>query len=913
MGMVLFFTQDRLLKLMEDDMVVVSEIADLLVSSKISLLKGELSSLADILNNTASQELIPSLLQRELDYDSSYLALTVFDADGSMISCGDGAPGVEFFSSSYAERVLNGDKIISTSETAVNGALVFRVGVPTNKGILVGTLPGLTFNSLLSGFKIWNTGSIYIFDDDGVILSDNEYSRVLRRFNFKEAVDKNPQLASLSSFINAMYQNEKGVGEYSYRGDDSVCAYTRLSESGVDWMLSVVAPVVESPLTQVRHGLLLTAVIFLVLGILAAFFASGILEKPFKQIQAQNIHLAELNESANSASEAKSSFLANMSHEMRTPMNAIIGLSELLLGNDKVQDEVYDNLKKINNSGLTLLAIINDILDISKIESGKFELIPVEYDTPSLINDIINLNLMRVGDKPIKFHLHLSENMPSRLLGDELRLKQIFNNLLSNAFKYTKSGDVDWSVFCERDGNSVWLCSSVKDSGIGIRAEDITKLFSDYNQVDTKSNRKIEGTGLGLSITRQLVEMMGGSINVESEYGKGSVFTVRILQNFVSNEPIGAQVAENLKNFLYFESKARRNSNFARISLPYASVLVVDDVLTNLDVAKGMLKPYGMRVDCATGGPEAIELIRSAEVKYSAIFMDHMMPGMDGMETTRIIRNEIDSEYARTVPIIALTANAIAGNEQIFLANGFQAFISKPIDIARMDVIIRQWVRDKELEEELGSGTLLHTQDIQVSDAEQLKTVVLQPVAGLDLEKALARFGNEQALLQVLASYVANTPALLEQARVCEPERLREYAIVVHGIKGSSYGIGAELLGKRADELEQAAKAGDFVFIQAHNAVFVELAEKLLGELSDLLKKAELTRQKPKKDKPDAVLLTSLKQACLDYSMDVVDEVMDELESYDYESRGELVQWLRQQVEGSEFEKIAAELEKYVG
>jgi CheY-like chemotaxis protein len=243
---------------------------------------------------------------------------------------------------------------------------------------------------------------------------------------------------------------------------------------------------------------------------------------------------------------------------------------------------------------------------------------------------------------------------------------QIFSNLLSNAFKYTEKGTVDWHISSERSGNSVWIVSTIRDTGIGIRKEDIPKLFTDYNQVNLKSRRRIEGTGLGLSITRKLVELMDGAIMVESEYGKGSVFSVRIRQSYVNALVIGSETARNLSSFNYTVERRSKNEKLIRVWLPYAAVLVVDDVPLNLDVARGMLKPYGMTVDCVESGFKAIDLIREGKTKYSAVFMDHMMPEMDGFEAVRIIREEIGTEYAKKIPIIALTANAIIGNEDLF-------------------------------------------------------------------------------------------------------------------------------------------------------------------------------------------------------------------------------------------------------
>jgi PAS domain S-box-containing protein len=400
---------------------------------------------------------------------------------------------------------------------------------------------------------------------------------------------------------------------------------------------------------------------------------------------------------AETASEAKSRFIANMSHEIRTPMNVIVGLTDLMLEEDNVSKEAKETLKKISTAGTTLMGLINDILDISKIESGKQNLIPVQYDVASFLNDIIILNMIRIESKPITFKLEINENLPVSLFGDDLRVKQILNNLLSNAFKYTKRGNVTLGVDCSSDSGGVWMSYCVSDTGIGIRKEDIAKLFTDYNQVDTRANREIKGTGLGLSITRKFVELMDGEISVESEYGKGTAFRVRIRQGFVTDQPIGKETAENLRNFRYSEGKKQAQGKLVRADLSYAKVLVVDDFPTNLDVATGMLRKYNMHVDCVLSGQESVDRISAGDPVYDAIFMDHMMPGMDGIEATKAIR-ELGTKYAENIPIIAMTANVVAGNEQMFLSNGFNAFLPKPFNVMLLDSIVQRWVRDKSRE-----------------------------------------------------------------------------------------------------------------------------------------------------------------------------------------------------------------------
>jgi signal transduction histidine kinase/CheY-like chemotaxis protein len=394
---------------------------------------------------------------------------------------------------------------------------------------------------------------------------------------------------------------------------------------------------------------------------------------------------------AESASRAKSEFLAHMSHEIRTPLNAIIGLAEVEL-NKMPRGETGENLERISDSGSILLGIINDILDISKIESGHFELFPVNYSPLSLLNDVLNLNRVRIGLKPVDLEIEIDETMPSLLYGDELRIKQILNNLLSNAIKYTEKGTITFTAGWERQDGNARINYSVRDTGKGIRQEDLTNLFSEYIRMDQQSNRHIEGTGLGLAITKKLVERMDGDIAVESEYGKGSVFSIRIIQKLAGELPVGKTAVENLKDFSHRPERRELAKNLDRIQIPNTSVLVVDDVVSNLMVAKGLLVPYGLKVYLIKSGQEAIDLIRKGEIKFSAIFMDQMMPGMDGLEAVRIIRNEIDLEYTKTVPIIALTANALKGNDAMFREHGFHDFLSKPIDILKLDEILRKWV-----------------------------------------------------------------------------------------------------------------------------------------------------------------------------------------------------------------------------
>jgi signal transduction histidine kinase/CheY-like chemotaxis protein len=412
-----------------------------------------------------------------------------------------------------------------------------------------------------------------------------------------------------------------------------------------------------------------------------------------------SVDITELHnakEQAETANHVKSDFLARMSHEIRSPLNAILGITEMQLEKEGLPPDTAEALDKVNNSGHMLLNIINDILDLSKIESGKMELTPANYDIASVINDTVHLNLMRFESKPIDFSLKVDENIPAKLFGDDLRIKQVLNNIISNAFKYTDSGRVDMSVSADMAGKGapvpdgpVTLVFRVSDTGRGMTQEQIDKVFEDYARFNMVANRQIEGTGLGMSITKRFVEMMNGEITIESELGKGSTFIIRIPQGYVDSTVLGREGADNLQQ-LHIDRKAgNKKASIVREYMPYGKVLVVDDMEPNLYVAKGLLGPYGLSVDTSSNGPEAIEKIKSGQT-FDIIFMDHYMPEMDGIEATKILR-----EIGYKEPIIALTANALVGQVKVFLENGFDGFVSKPIDTRQLNSVLNKYIRDK--------------------------------------------------------------------------------------------------------------------------------------------------------------------------------------------------------------------------
>lgn len=531
------------------------------------------------------------------------------------------------------------------------------------------------------------------------------------------------------------------------------------------------------------------------------------------------------------ANEAKSQFLANMSHEIRTPINGILGMDSVLL--KECHDEnLREYAKNIQSAGQSLLSIINDILDISKIESGKMEILTIRYQLFSVLNDCYNLTKIKLQNKPVSFIMQINEKLPSWLYGDEVRIRQIINNFLSNAVKYTKEGNITFELdFEEKTDEQILLVITVRDTGIGIKEEDLGKLFESFTRIEEKRNRNIEGTGLGLNLTKNLVNLMGGEVFAESTYGKGSCFTAKIPQKIADAKPMG-DFGKRYQQYL-----STSDDDKLSFLAPDAKILVVDDVTMNLKVVEGLLKATKIQIDTAVSGSECLECVKTTQ--YQMIFLDHMMPEMDGLETLEHMKNLADNPNAQT-PVIMLTANAIVGAKEEYIEAGFTDYLTKPIRETELLEMILKYLPEELVCENGGQG-IEKSQDAQDMEqpeaggegAEPLQR--LEQLEGLDVKTGLIYCMNEEDFyIEMLQEFLQADKASQLKHFLAE-EDWDNYRTTVHALKSTSLTIGAAHLSGEAKALEMAAKEGNMDYIRSHHDGVMDEYKELTDHLKEIL------------------------------------------------------------------------------
>lgn len=545
-----------------------------------------------------------------------------------------------------------------------------------------------------------------------------------------------------------------------------------------------------------------------------------------KSLQEKAELLRVEKEAAISANMAKSTFLANMSHEIRTPINAVLGMDEMIL-RESSEKPVIEYAVNIESAGKALLALINDVLDFSKIESGNMELVLVEYQLSSVINDVLTMTLEKARQKDLSLQLDVNSEIPNILYGDEVRIRQIILNILNNAVKYTDQGSIVLKVAyetCEADetgAEQIFLVVSVKDTGRGIKEEDMDKLFQSFKRLDSKKNCTVEGTGLGLSIVQKFVELMDGTIGVESVYEEGSTFTVKIPQKVINKEPMG-NLEENFKRTLE-ERKAYKE----QFTAPYAHILIVDDNETNLKVACGLLKRTKVQIDTALSGKLAIERVK--EKKYHLILLDHMMPEMDGIETLKQMKEQ---GLVDEIPVIALTANAISGAREQYLQIGFQDYLSKPVSGEMLESKLMKWLPQELL--------VVSEMEEDVEALETKEAVAYQKIAGLEeieMKQALEFSGEgEKGVLWNMQLFLEQVEEILNLlTEHLEQGAIQEYTVNVHALKSNLALIGAKRLSDLAKRLEEAGKENDSETLRQGHGELIEAVSALVAQLKDCM------------------------------------------------------------------------------
>ena len=662
------------------------------------------------------------------------------------------------------------------------------------------------------------SGYAFLVNDNGTMIGhiNPEY-----RVEYVQSHDASANVHDLP--YDKLYSQSGLVTIKDYDGKYKVCLTMDEEVSG--YRIIIVRDWLEIYGNAIRYTIL-----FLVLLGGCILVVNRVLSRMIHLQRNTNEELKEAAESAIQGEQAKSRFLSNMSHEIRTPINAILGMNEMIL-REYTDPQLLTYSGNIRNSGRMLLTLINDILDMTKIESGKLEIIPTEYKTADLFLDLWNAIYLRAKDKNLALSFTLDETMPGALYGDDVRVKQIVTNLLTNAVKYTHKGGVKLHAAYEKQGeNMITLIISVQDTGIGIRKEDMGRLFENFQRLDEDKNRNIEGTGLGMSITMMLLKMMDGDIDVESVYQEGSTFTVRIPQKVIDHEPVGD--FESIRN----RHPLTDDKHYGSFEAPEANILVVDDNPLNLVVFTSFLKVTKMNIVTAESGKKCLELVKDRP--FHIIFMDHMMPEMDGVETFHEIQKLKGSPNEKT-PVIALTANAVAGAKERFLEEGFTDFLSKPIDSGKLERMVVTYLPEELVhakENEVGEGIAEEDGAVEGNGAIDYSRY---REYGIDIEDGISKMaGNWKLYLDMIKMFIDRKGRQDQLKQFLTEQNAEDYRILVHALKGDAKMLGIARLGDVAYEHEKQSDAGNLAYVEENWDELIECWDRALEGFEELYRES---------------------------------------------------------------------------